>query len=62
LFANMVIADRTVRIPRPSPLYIDVIIRRYQAETGAAAIFADSGETFEKLVAHRRNDESDERH
>src|ERR1700730_7867959 len=42
------------------PLYVDVIIRRYEAETGVAAIFADSGETFEKVAARRRNDESDD--
>src|SRR5258707_4381985 len=44
------------------PLYVDVIIRRYQAETGAAVILADSGETFEKVAARRPNGESDERH
>jgi hypothetical protein len=43
------------------PLYIDIIIRRYEAATGAAAILAESGETFEKLAARRRNDESDGR-
>jgi DNA modification methylase len=42
------------------PLYVDVIIRRYEAETGIAAILAESGETFEKVVARRRNDESDD--
>jgi DNA modification methylase len=41
------------------PLYVDVIIRRYESETGAAVILADSGETFEKLAARRRNDESE---
>ena len=34
-------------------------IRRYEAETGAAVILADSGETFEKVAARRRNDERD---
>jgi hypothetical protein len=43
------------------PLYVDVIIRRYEAATGAVVILADSGETFEKVAARRRNDESDER-
>jgi uncharacterized protein YegL len=42
------------------PLYIDVIIRRYEAATGAVVILADSGETFEKVEARRRNDENDE--
>jgi hypothetical protein len=34
---------------------------RYEAATGAVVILADSGETFKKMVARRRNDESDER-
>ena len=42
------------------PLYVDVIIRRYE-ETGAAVILADTGESFEKVAARRRNDERDER-
>jgi DNA modification methylase len=33
------------------PLYVDVIIRRDEAATGAVVILADSGETFEKLAA-----------
>ena len=44
------------------PLYVDVIIRRYEAETGAAVILADTGESFEKVAARRRNDERDERY
>jgi DNA modification methylase len=32
------------------PLYVDVIIRRYEAETGVAAILADTGETFEQIA------------
>ena len=35
------------------PLYVDVIIRRYEAETGAAAILADTGETFEQIAARK---------
>jgi DNA modification methylase len=42
------------------PLYVDVIIRRFEAETGVAAILADTGETFEKVAARRRNEESDD--
>jgi hypothetical protein len=41
-------------------LCVDVINRRYEAETGVAAILADSGETFEKVAARRRNEESDD--
>ena len=35
------------------PLYVDVIIRRYEAETGTAAILADTGETFEQIATGR---------
>ena len=31
-----------------NPLYVDVIIRSYEAATGAPVIVADSGETFEQ--------------
>jgi hypothetical protein len=33
--------------------YVVVIIRRYEAKTGAAAILADTGETFETVAARR---------
>jgi DNA modification methylase len=39
------------------PLYVDVIIRRYEALTGTAAILADSDETFEQVATRRRDDE-----
>jgi DNA modification methylase len=61
--STLIAAENTGRVCcgiELDPLYVDVIIRRYEAETGVAAIFADSGETFEKLVARRRNDESDD--
>jgi DNA modification methylase len=35
------------------PLYVDVIIRRYQALTGTAAILADIGETFQQIAERR---------
>ena len=60
----LIAAENTGRVCRGielDPLYVDVIIRRYEAATGAPVILADSGETFEKLAARRRNDESDER-
>jgi DNA modification methylase len=41
----------------PDPLYVDVIIRRYEALTGKAAILADIGETFEQIGARLREDE-----
>ena len=33
------------------PLYVDVIIRRYEAATGQAAILADTGEPFAIVAA-----------
>jgi DNA modification methylase len=62
--STLIAAENTGRVCRGielDPLYVDVIIRRYEAATGAVVILADSGETFEKLAARRRNDESDER-
>jgi DNA modification methylase len=35
------------------PLYVDVIVRRYEAVTGDAAILVETGETFEILLARR---------
>jgi DNA modification methylase len=35
------------------PLYVDVILRRYQAKTGTAAILAQTGETFDDLAVRR---------
>ena len=59
----LIAAENTGRVCRGEldPLYVDVIIRSYEAATGAPVILADSGETFEKLAARRRDDESDER-
>ena len=62
--STLIAAENTGRVCRGielDPLYVDVIIRRYESETGAAVILADSGETFEKVTARRRNDESDGR-
>ena len=38
------------------PLYIDVIIQRYQARTGRDAILERTGETFTALAARRRDE------
>jgi len=39
------------------PLYVDVIIRRFEASTGIAAILADSGESFEQVAVRRHDDQ-----
>jgi hypothetical protein len=35
------------------PLYVDVIVRRYQTATGNPAVLVESGEAFDLLAAHR---------
>ena len=47
--STLIAAERTGRSCRGvelDPLYIDVILRRYQAETGQSAILEATGETF----------------
>jgi len=59
--STLIAAEKTDRVCcgiELDPLYVDVMIRRYQAETGAPAILAETGETFENLAARSRNDES----
>jgi DNA modification methylase len=35
------------------PLYVDVIVRRYQAATGKSAVLLETGETFDELALRR---------
>jgi len=59
--STLIAAENTGRVCcgiELDPLYVDVIIRRYEAETGAAVILADTGATFEEVAARRRNDEA----
>jgi len=54
--STLIAADRTGRVCRGvelDPLYVDVIVRRYEALTGNAAVVAETGETFEALAARR---------
>ncbi len=54
-----VAAERTGRRCRGveiDPLYVDVIIRRYEAETGREAILEATGEAFAALAARRRGE------
>jgi hypothetical protein len=37
------------------PLYVDLIIRRYEAATGTTTVLADTGEPFATVTARRRN-------
>jgi DNA modification methylase len=40
------------------PVYVDVVVRRWQAYTRRDAILADTGQTFEEVAAARRNAEA----
>jgi DNA modification methylase len=49
--STLIAAENTGRVCRGvelDPLYVDVIIRRYEAETGAGVILAESGEPLRK--------------
>jgi DNA modification methylase len=43
---------RRARLIEIDPLYCDVIIRRWQAETGRQAVLEATGETFDAVVAN----------
>jgi len=50
----LIAAEKTGRICRGvelDPLYVDVIVRRYQLTTGNDAVLIETGETFEALAA-----------
>ena len=54
--STLVAADRTGRVCRGvelDPLYVDVILRRYQAATGKTAVLVETGETYQALEARR---------
>jgi len=60
--STLVAAERTGRVCRGlelDPLYVDVIVRRYERLTGNAAVLVEAGETFE-MLAERRAGESRE--
>ena len=54
--STLIAAERAAALPwcEIDPLYFDVIIRRFEAETGRDAILAATGETFAALGARRR--------
>jgi DNA modification methylase len=54
--STLIAADKTGRVCRGvelDPLYVDVIVRRYEAATSAPAVLVETGETFEALAARR---------
>jgi DNA modification methylase len=57
--STLIAAENSGRMCRGvelDPLYIDVIIRRYEALTRTTAVLADTGEPFATLAARRHND------
>ena len=54
--STLIAAEKTGRVCRGvelDPLYVDVIVRRYEAVTIDPAVLVDTGETFEELGARR---------
>jgi DNA modification methylase len=62
--STLIAAERTGRCCRGvelDPLYIDVILRRYQRETGESAVLQATGETFDELRENRSRPRGDAR-
>jgi hypothetical protein len=54
--STLMAAERTGRFCRGvelDPLYIDIILRRYEAETGQSVVLEETGETFDELREKR---------
>ena len=54
--STLIAAENTGRICRGvelDPLYVDVIVRRYEAASGEAAVLVETSETFEELEQRR---------
>lgn len=50
---SVIAAERTGRVARVlelDPIYVDLIVRRWQTATGKTAVHADTGETFAKVT------------
>jgi DNA modification methylase len=57
--STLIAAEKTGRVCRGvelDPLYVDVIIRRYEAATGNPAVLLETGEAFEALSARRASE------
>jgi len=59
--STLIAVERTGRICRGleiDPLYVDVIIQRYERETGRKAVLEATGETFGELAVGRRGEQT----
>jgi DNA modification methylase len=57
--STLIAADKTGRVCHGielDPLYVDVIVRRYEAATGKPAVLTGTGETLEALTARRERE------
>ena len=60
--SSLIAAEKTGRVGRGvelDPLYVDVIVRRYEMITGKQAALAGTGETFKDLAARRQRENSE---
>jgi DNA modification methylase len=54
--STLIAAEKTGRVCRGAeldPLYVDVIVRRYQSATGHGAVLVETGECFDNLAQRR---------
>ena len=54
--STLIAAEKTGRVCRGvelDPLYVDVIVRRFEAVTGLEAVYLETGETFSALAVRR---------
>jgi DNA modification methylase len=54
--STLIAAETTGRVCRGvelDPLYVDIIVRRYEAATGNPAVFVETGEMFNVMAARR---------
>jgi len=59
--STLIAADKTGRVCRGvelDPLYVDVIVCRYEAATGKPSVLVETGETFNALVSRREREEA----
>jgi hypothetical protein len=60
--STLIAAEKTGRVCRGvelDPLYVDVIICRYEAQTGRTGILVETGETFAELASRRAREGDD---
>ena len=54
--STLIAAEKTGRVCRGvelDPLYVDVVLRRYEAATGNPVVLLDTGEPFDVLAVRR---------